>query len=121
MESGYVKLDADTMTFEEVMESLRHNYLTGASEVVAEIDKRIFERAYKFAKEKESYELTLIQGDAPNRNHVSYDPEAMVKAIDSYNKTHKESRLFLQSDGNIGMSISYRAEIAKDGTIVEDQ
>ncbi len=121
MGSGYVKLDADTMTFEEVMEGLRHNYLTGASEVVAEIDKRIFERAYKFAKEKRSYELTLIQGDVPNRNHVSYDPEAMAKAIDSYNKTHKESRLFLQPDGNIGMSISYQAKIAKDGTIVEDK
>ena len=52
MKSGYVKLDTDTMTFEEVMEGLHHNYLTGASEVVAEIDKRIFERAYKFAKEK---------------------------------------------------------------------
>ena len=52
MESGYVKLDIDTMTFEEVMEGLRHNYLTSTSEVVTEIDKRIFERAYKFAKEK---------------------------------------------------------------------
>lgn len=38
------------MTFEEVMEGLRYNYLKGASEVVAEIDKKIFERAYKFAK-----------------------------------------------------------------------
>ena len=121
MESGYVKSDPDTMTFEEVMEGLRHNYLKGTSEVVAEIDKKIFEKAYKFAKEKESYELTLIQGDVPNRGHVSYDPEAMAKAIDSYNKTHKESRLFLQPDGNIGMSISYQAKIAKDGTIIEDQ
>ena len=120
MELSYVKSDADTMTFEEVMEGLRHNYLKGTSEVVAEIDKKIFEKAYKFAKEKGSYELTLIQGDVPNRNHVSYDFEAMVKAIDSYNKTHKKSRLFLQPDGNIGMSIPYQTKIAKDGTIVED-
>lgn len=64
--------------------------------------------------------MTLIRGDVPNRNHISYDPEAMVKVIDSYNKTHKKSRLFLQPDGNIGMSISYQTKIAKDGTIVED-
>ena len=54
MEPGYVKLDVDTMTFEEVMRGLRYNYLKGTSEVIAEIDKRIFERAYKFAKEKEA-------------------------------------------------------------------
>lgn len=42
MESGYIKLNADTMTFEEVMEGLRHNYLKGASEVIAEIDKKNF-------------------------------------------------------------------------------
>lgn len=64
--------------------------------------------------------MTLIQGDVPNRDHVSYDLEAMAKAVGSYNKTHKESRLFLQPNGNIGMSISYQAKIAKDGTIVED-
>lgn len=64
--------------------------------------------------------MTLIWGDVLNRIPVSYDPEAMAKAIDSYNKTHKKSRLFLQPDGNIGMSISYQTKIAKDGTIVED-
>ena len=52
MESGYVKSDADTMTFEEVMEGLRHNYLKGAFEVVAKIDKKFLKEPISLLKKK---------------------------------------------------------------------
>ena len=52
MESGYVKSDTDTMTFEEVMEGLRHNYLKGTSEVVAEIDKKFLKKLISSLKKK---------------------------------------------------------------------
>ena len=52
MESGYVRLDVDTMTFEEVMEGLCYNYLKGASEVVAEIDKKILKELISLLKKK---------------------------------------------------------------------
>ena len=52
MESGYVKSNADTMTFEEVMEGLRHNYLKGTSEVVAEIDKKFLKKLISSLKKK---------------------------------------------------------------------
>lgn len=52
MELSYVKLDADTMTFEEVMEGLHHNYLKGAFEVVAKIDKKFLKEPISLLKKK---------------------------------------------------------------------
>lgn len=48
----YKSLNADSLSYEELMKNLEYNYSVSASEVVAEIDKGIFERAYKLAKEK---------------------------------------------------------------------
>lgn len=50
----YKSLDANSLSYEELMKNLEYNYSVGASEVVAETDKRVFEIVYKFAKGKKA-------------------------------------------------------------------
>lgn len=44
--SKYKSLDADSLSYEELMKNLEYNYSVDASEVVAETDKRVFEIIY---------------------------------------------------------------------------
>lgn len=119
--SKYKSLNADTLSCEELMKNLEYNYSVGASEVVSEIDKRIFERAYKLAKDKKEYEIILLKGNTPNKNCVTFTPEALANAVENYNKTHKDSRLFINAEGNLAMSTYSYGKILEDGTIVEDK
>lgn len=93
--SKYKSLDADSLSYEELMKNLEYNYSVGASEVVAETDKRVFEIVYKLAKGKKEYETTLLKGNTANKNCVIFTPEALANAVENYNKTHKDSRLFI--------------------------
>lgn len=52
--SKYKSLDTDSLSYEELMKNLEYNYSVGASEVVAEVDKRVFEIVYKLAKGKKA-------------------------------------------------------------------
>lgn len=58
--SKYKSLDADSLSYEELMKNLEYNYSVGASEVVAETDKRVFEIIYKLAKGKKEYEMVGV-------------------------------------------------------------
>lgn len=79
-------LDADSLSYGELMKNLEYNYSVGASEVVAETDKRVFEIIYKFAKGKKEYETTLLKGNTPNKNCVTFTSEALANAVENYNK-----------------------------------
>ena len=50
----YKSLDTDSLSYEGLMKNLEYNYSVGASEVVAEADKRVFEIVYKLAKGKKA-------------------------------------------------------------------
>ena len=65
--------------------------------------------------------IDLLKANEPTKNNKIYTLEALAGAIDNYNKTHKNSRLFLQSDGNIGMSVTSWGRIAEDGTVIEEK
>lgn len=117
----FKSLNANSLPYEELMGNLEYNYAVGASEVVAEIDKHIFERAYKLAKEKEGYEITVLKANTPDRHNVVFTPEALANAVENYNKTHKDSRLFINAEGNLAMSTYSYGKILEDGTIVEDK
>lgn len=119
--SKYKSLDVDSLSYEELMKNLEYNYAVGASEVVAEMDKRIFERASKLAKEKESYEITLLKANTPNKHNVVFTPEALANAVENYNKTHKDSRLFINAEGNLAMSTYSYGKVLEDGTVVEEK
>lgn len=117
----YKSLNADSLSYEELMKNLKHNYTVGASEVVAEIDKHIFERAHKLAKEKEWYEITVLKANTPDKQNVVFTPEALANAVENYNKTHEDSRLFINAEGNLAMSTYSYGEVLEDGTVVEDE
>ena len=68
---------------------------------------------------EEKYEITLLKANGPHKNHTRFSTEALTSAIESYNKSHENSRLFLQPDGSLAMSVYSWGEILEDGTIVE--
>lgn len=70
---------------------------------------------------KEKYEITLLKGNVPNKNCVTFTPEALANAVENYNKTHKDSRLFINAEGNLAMSTYSYSKILEDGTVVEDR
>lgn len=92
------------LTIEEIMKSLRGYYLRN------NLDEK-----------EDSYAITLLKGDTPNKNCVTFTPEALANAVEDYNKTHKDSRLFINTEGNLAMSTYSYGRILEDGTVVEDK
>lgn len=68
---------------------------------------------------KREKEITLLKGNVPNKHNVTFTPEALVNAIENYNKTHKDSRLFVNAEGNLAMTVYSYSKILKDGTVLE--
>ena len=50
---------------------------------------------------EEKYEITLLKGNTPNKNCVTFTTEALANAVENYNKIHKDSRLFINIEGNL--------------------
>lgn len=69
----------------------------------------------------EKYEITLLKGNVPNKHNVIFTPEALANAVENYNKTHEDSRLFINAEGNLAMSTYSYGKILEDGTVVEDK
>ena len=53
---------------------------------------------------EEKYEITLLKANALNKNCVTFTPEALANAVENYNKIHKDSRLFINAEGNLAMT-----------------
>lgn len=53
---------------------------------------------------EEKYEITLLKANNPNKNCVTFTPEALANAVENYNKTCKDSRLFINAEGNLAMT-----------------
>ena len=70
---------------------------------------------------KEKYEITLIKGNTPNKRNIVFTPEALANAVENYNKTHDDSRLFINVEGNLAMTTYSHGRILEDGTVVEDK
>lgn len=66
-------------------------------------------------------EITLLKGNVPNKNCVTFAPETLAKMVENYNKTHEDSRLFINAEGNLAMTTYSYGKILADGTIVEDK
>lgn len=70
---------------------------------------------------EEKYEITLLKANTPNKKCVIFTPEALANAVENYNKTHEDSRLFLNAEGNLAMTTYSHGRILEDGTVVEDK
>lgn len=53
---------------------------------------------------EEKYEITLLKANTPNKNCVTFTSEALANAVENYNKIHKDSRLFINAEGNLAMT-----------------
>lgn len=65
-------------------------------------------------KKEDSYEITLLKGNVPNKRNVTFTSEALANAAENYNKTHKDSRLFINAEGNLAMTIYSHDKVLED-------
>lgn len=70
---------------------------------------------------KKEKEITLLKGNIPNKHNVTFTTEALVNAVENYNKTHKDSRLFVNAEGNLAMTVYSYCKILEDGTVLESK
>ena len=63
---------------------------------------------------EEKYEITLLKANTPSKNCVTFTPEALANAVENYNKIHKDSRLFINAEGNLAMSTYSYDKVLED-------
>ena len=68
---------------------------------------------------EEKYEITLLKGNVPNKHNVTFTSEALVNAVENYNKIHKDSRLFINAEGNLAMTTCSYSKLLENKEVGE--
>lgn len=63
---------------------------------------------------KDKYKITLLKANTLNKNCVTFTPETLVNAVENYNKIHKDSRFFINAEGNLAMTICSHGKLLED-------